>query len=268
MSDAPEIPTRDLRLFFAIAFGTTWLLQLPAILVQRGIISGSIGPYMPLVVFGYFVPTIAALVLGRRRPGGMRALVRQFATFRVLPGWYFVAAAHPAAILMIGMGLARFVGGPEMGKAFYPPGAAQVVAMVVIPFTEQLPWRGFVYPPLEQRIGPLAASVVTGAAWGLFHLQKQSLFGAGLTLDVALWLLLLMTAGTVVYTWIYRRTGSMLLVVVANAGIYLDNPVQALPANVVPLAVHALGYCAGAVLLLALDRPSWRTIAPPVAATA
>src|SRR5882757_8161387 len=32
MSAAPETPARDLRLFFAIVFGTTWLFQLPAIL--------------------------------------------------------------------------------------------------------------------------------------------------------------------------------------------------------------------------------------------
>jgi membrane protease YdiL (CAAX protease family) len=261
MSAASEFPARDLPLFFAIVFGTTWLFQLPAILVQRGIVSGSVGSYMPLVVLGYFAPTIAALVLARGGPGGVGALVRQFAPFHVSPGWYVAAAAHPAAILMIGMALARLVGGPEMGEALYQPNAAQLAAMVVIPFTEQIPWRGFVYPTLERRAGPLVASIVTGAAWGLFHLQKQLLIGPGLALSFALSLLLLMTAGTVVYTWIYRRTGSMLLVVIANAGIYLDNPAQALPANVVPLAVDALGYAAAAVLLCALDRPSWRTVA-------
>jgi len=268
MSTAPEDRARDLPLFFAIVFGSTWLLQLPAILVQRGLIPGPIEPYMPLVVLGYFVPAIAALLLARRRAGGVGALVRPFGKFRVSPGWYVAAAAHSAAILMMGMVLARLVGGLEMGDAVYPPSVAQLAAMVVIPFTEQLPWRGFVYPPLERRMGPLAASIVTGTAWGLFHLQKQALFGSGLAPAVALWLLLLMIGGTVVYTWIYRRTGSMFLVVVANAGVYLNNPVQALPSNVVPLAVLALGYCAAAALLCFIDRPTWSMTAPAAAATA
>ena len=48
MSTAPEAGVRDLPLFFAIVFGSTWLLQLPAILVQHGLIPGPLGPYMPL----------------------------------------------------------------------------------------------------------------------------------------------------------------------------------------------------------------------------
>jgi hypothetical protein len=136
-----------------------------------------------------------------------------------------------------------------------------MAAMIVIPFTEQIPWRGFAYPPLERRFGPFAASLIVGVAWALFHVQKQSLLG-GLRVDVALWTALLMTAGTVVYTWFYRRTGSMLLVVVANAGIYLDNPVQALPASVIPLAVLALGYTVLAFALVRARAPSIAGSAP------
>jgi membrane protease YdiL (CAAX protease family) len=165
-------------------------------------------------------------------------------------------------ILALGTGLARLVTGSDVGSAFYPPAAAQVAAMLVIPFTEQIPWRGYVYPPLERRLGPLGASLVVGAAWALFHLQKQSLLGPGLALGVALWTFLLMTAGTVVFTWFHRRTGSMLVVVVANAGIYLDNSMQALPANTAPLAVHALGYGAVALALVLVDRSVWRVSAP------
>jgi hypothetical protein len=54
----------------------------------------------------------------------------------------------------------------------------------------------------------------------------------------------------------------MLLVVVANAGVYLNNSTQALPANTAPLAVHALGYCAVALALVLVDGSVWRTNAP------
>jgi membrane protease YdiL (CAAX protease family) len=251
--------------FFAIVFGTTWLLQLPSILVQRGYLAGPIDRYTPLVVLGYFVPTIAAFVLSQRSlgGGGVRALLHRFGVYRVAPGWYLLALAHPALILIVGMSLARLVAGPRTGSAFYPPIApAQIAALLVIPFTEQIAWRGFAYPPFEQRFGPLGASLVVGAAWALFHLQKQSLLGPGLALGVALWTLLLMTAGTVVFTWFYRRSGSMLLVVVANAGVYLNNSTQALPANAAPLAVHALGYCAVALGLVLIDAAVWRVSAP------
>jgi hypothetical protein len=74
-----------------------------------------------------------------------------------------------------------------------------------------------------------------------------------------------MTAGTVVFTWFYRRTGSMLVVVVANAGVYLDNSTQALPANSAPIAVHALGYCSAALALVLIDRAVWRMGGPSAA---
>ncbi len=268
MPPPPNRQRRVLPTFFAIVFGTTWLLQLPAILVQRGYLAGSIDRYVPLGVLGYFVPTIVALVLSRLDLGGegVRPLLHRFGEWRVGPRWYLLALAHPAVILILGMPVARFVTGSHIGDTFYPPTApAQIAAMIVIPFTEQIPWRGFVYPPLERRFGPLGASLVAGAAWALFHLQKQSLLGPGLTFEVALWTLLLMTAGTVVFTWFYLRTASMFLVVVANAGVYLNNSTLALPSNAAPLAVHALGYGAVALALVLIDGPTWLTNAPSAA---
>lgn len=260
----PDRARRSLLAFFAVVFGTTWLLQLPAILVQRGTLGGPIGRFLPLVVLGYFVPTITALVLSRRGFGGrgLRALLRPFGAWRVAPGWYLVALAHAGVILVVGMGVARLIAGADVGAVYYPPTAAQIAAMIVVPFTEQIPWRGFAYPLLERRLGPFGASLVVGAAWALFHLQKQSLLGPGLAPGVAFWTLLLMTAATVAFSWLYQRTGSMLLVVVANAGIYLDNPMQALPANVTPLAVHALGYSAVVLALVVVDRSAWRASVP------
>ncbi len=187
--------------FFAVVFGATWVLQLPAILVQRGYLAGPIDRYVPLVVFGYFVPAIAALVLSRRAlgGGGVRALLRLFGARRVAPGWYFPALAHATAILIVGMSFARLVAGPRVGSPFYPPTtAAQIAAMIVVPFTEQVPWRGFAYARLERRFGAFGASLLVGATWALFHLQKQSKLGPGLAVGVALWMFLLMTAGTVV----------------------------------------------------------------------
>jgi membrane protease YdiL (CAAX protease family) len=251
-----------LALFCAIVFGTTWLLQLPEILVQRGVLAGPAGRFMGLVALGYFAPAIAALALARRAWGGpgVRALLRPFGVARVAPWWYALALVMPAAILTAATGAARLVApGALAAQTFYPPTAEQIAAMAIVPFTEQIPWRGFVYPPLERRLGPLGASLAVGAAWGVFHIQKQALLAPGIALGVALWLLLLMTAGTAVFTWFYRRTGSMLLVVAANAGIYLDNPTQALPANVAPLAVHALGYSAVALALVLADRRAWRS---------
>jgi len=56
--------------FFAIALGFTLLLQLPAVLAQRGFIAGPLDEHMPLAALGAFGPLIAALVASRLERGG------------------------------------------------------------------------------------------------------------------------------------------------------------------------------------------------------
>jgi len=57
----------------------------------------------------------------------------------------------------------------------------------------------------------------------------------------------------------------MLLVVVANAGAYLDNSTTALPANATPLAIHALGYAIVALALVVFDGAALRSSAESAA---
>jgi hypothetical protein len=84
---------------------------------------------------------------------------------------------------------------------------------------------------------------MTGFAWALFHVQKQVFIGPMLTTTAQMLMLVYMTDGTVVFSWIYLHTaGSMLLVVLTHMGVYLNNSAQALP-DTTPLAIHTLGFC-------------------------
>jgi len=240
------------RVFLVAVFGSTWLFQLPLLLVQHG------ERFMPLVVLGFFAPLLIAIgcsaLAGK---AGLRALIAPLGVWRVAPGWYLLALASSTLIFVVARALAAPLGNPSAW--FYPPSQAQhIAAMLLIPFTEQIPWRGYLYPRLERARGPLVASLLTGLLWGLFHVQKHAFIDPNASLTAALLTLVYMTAGTVVFSWIYLRTRrSMLLVVVANMGIYLSNPTQALP-DLMPLTLHTLGYCCAAVLLVTLDRATWK----------
>jgi uncharacterized protein len=246
-------PLRGVMPFFVIVFASTWLFQLPFLLAQR---------LAPLVVVGFFGPVLIAVLLSLLEGGreGLRALFRPLRIWRVGMLWYVVALGLPGAILVVGMALYRLLGGSDASPWLYPPASAQTVAaLLVIPFTEQIAWRGFAYPRVEERLGPLAASVVVGLAWAIFHVQKHAFLDGGVGLALTPVMILFMTAGTVVYTWIYRRTrGSLLLVVVANMGAYLNNSIQALPADTTPFIVHAAGYALVACGLVVFDREAWR----------
>lgn len=264
MLQPADHPDRGAVRFLLLVFASTWLFQLPALLAlhEPGLVAGPVARFMPLVVLGFFGPLLVAVILSLREPGGLRALFAPLAVWRVSVAWYVVALGLSAAIFVVTMGAYELVTGAKAGPLFYPPTSAeQLAAMLVVPLTEQLPWRGFLYPRLERRYGALAASGIVGVAWALFHVQKHVLLQAELGWTSPLVLIPFMTAGTVVFTWLQRRTrGSLLLVVLANAGIYLDNP-AASPASSTPVIVHTVGFCLVALALVTLDRRAW-TAAP------
>jgi membrane protease YdiL (CAAX protease family) len=247
--------------FLALVFGSTWLLQLPMLLAQRGVIAGPAERFMPLVVLGFFAPCLIAVLLSALEAGwhGVRSLLAPLAIARVSLGWYALSLSLPCAIFL-GARAALAPWGHELGPWFYPPTQPQqLAALLIIPFTEQIPWRGYLYTRLQQAQKPLLASVVTGSAWALFHVQKHAFIDPHASLALALLSIVYMSAGTVVFSWIYLRSGgSMLLVVVAHVGLYLNNPSQAFP-NLVPLALHTLGFCVVAVALALGDREVWRS---------
>lgn len=242
--------------FLVIVFATTWLFQAPALLAEHGQ-----ERFGGLVVLGFFAPLLIALGLslkdGKR---AWRALFAPLGRWRVPLAFYLIALALPCTIFVVSRAAAAAVGGDDLGPWFYPPREAQhFAAMLLIPFTEQIPWRGYLYPRLESKLGPLHASLVTGLAWGLFHVQKHTFIDPNASWPLAALTITFMTAGTLVFSWIYRRTGgSLLLVVIANMGAYLNNPSWALP-SLTPLAIYTLGYCVCAAALVTLDRETWST---------
>ena len=90
------------------------------------------------------------------------------------------------------------------------------------PIAEELGWRGFALPRLQARIGALAAGLVIGVAWGLWHLPFF-LFGEGASVVGGMpfvWYVLLIVAWSVLMTWVYNNTrGSVLLAILFHAAI-------------------------------------------------
>jgi hypothetical protein len=136
--------SRGIGLFLLLVFGSTWLFQLPALLAERGVIAGPPERFMPLVVLGFFGPLFVALLLSTRDAGarGARALFASLAIGQVGLAWYLLALALPGAIFIMARAvLAPF--GSELGPWLYPPSQSQqLAALLIIPFTEQIPWRG------------------------------------------------------------------------------------------------------------------------------
>ncbi|MBL9102963.1 MAG: CPBP family intramembrane metalloprotease [Myxococcales bacterium] len=242
--------------FFALAFAITWLVQLPAVLARLVVIAGPVEAYMNPAGFGLFGPMIAALIVTRRQPG-TRAFLRSLAPAGVRWWWYVAALVLPALGYVVVRGVYGVFAG-DAGPRLYPPGDAQrVAAMIIAPIGEEIGWRGFALPRLQQRMSRLNAALLLGSSWGLWHLMMYLL--AGLPAHALVLAIVFLVPGSICMSWLYNRAGgSALVAIAAHMGVHLNNPNQALPADLTPFYLNIAVYGLFAALALG-DRQAWRS---------
>jgi membrane protease YdiL (CAAX protease family) len=92
---------------------------------------------------------------------------------------------------------------------------------------EELAWRGFALPRLLTRYNALAASLILGVIWALWHLPLLWTEG-GPMYQLPVWLLLLdVTAKAVLFTWVFLHTrGSVLIAMLFHGAtnLFLVSP--------------------------------------------
>jgi membrane protease YdiL (CAAX protease family) len=94
--------------------------------------------------------------------------------------------------------------------------------------TEETGWRGFALPMLQDRMTPLAATLIVGLMWGVWHFlaRPDILAGAyglwGGTLLLAI-LLLRFLFLSVVMTFFYNRVGGSTLIAISMHGLHNDS---------------------------------------------
>ena len=189
-------------------------------------------------------PSIAAfvvvLIIGGRR--GFVDLIRPFGRWRVGLGLWGLAIFGPAVLYLIGLGV-YLLGGGDLPPFIMIREELSLIplylVMVVLmpwngPVGEEFGWRGYALPRLQNKYGPLIASLVIGAIWGFWHLPSffapLGVVGA-LYAEVGMIFILLYTLGTIAnsifMTWLYNKSKASALVagIVWHAAINFWAPV-------------------------------------------
>lgn len=250
------VPPSALVRFFVCAFAVTYALQAPAVGAKLGLIEVPLQPLLPLAMLGIFGPTVAAMLVVRAESGwrGVRELFASLSPRHAKGGDALLALLLPAALLSGILLLFRLAG--REGPIAYLPDVGRLVVGVVISIAEEIGWRGVAQPRLEKRYGAYGGAGIVGALWTLWHIPMM--LGAGVPLQWLLVLLLLYTGGSLVFGWLLRRSGSLLVVVLAHLGAHLNNSQAALPADGLPLVVHAIVFGALGIAVTGLPRPFTR----------
>jgi membrane protease YdiL (CAAX protease family) len=223
--------------FFVLAFLFSWGLWIPAVAAARGAIRFAVPPERALI-WGAFGPALAALIITAWIGGteAVRHLFARLLVWRVRVVWYGAALLLPAVISLLTTALHTMFGNspPDFADlpirqtilaerfAGYSPWATvvplflyQLVAGTSL--AEELGWRAFVLPRLQQRCTALTASMLLAACWA-FWVWPQSFTEGGPPAWWALFYLFLgAVPGSILTTWIFNNSkGSLLLVVLFN----------------------------------------------------
>lgn len=217
-------------LFFVLAYAITWSSWTPISYgYDRGLIELSPGIYA-LFVAGSFGPLLAGAIVTYLRGSSLRAWFGQALKWRVPLKWWLAALLTPFVLYTLMAAIHLLLGGTLNWSEVAPLWSLPAGFLSVFLWgggNEELGWRGFALPHLQQRYGALVSSLIIGVVWTLWHappgIVEMGLVGWALDLP---FYMTSVTGIAIVATWLYNGSGgSVLLTMVFHAAV---NVVQSL----------------------------------------
>jgi len=217
--------------FFFITYAFSWIVSIPYILSEWGILRGNFQLAFVLKGFG---PFLTALLMTQILEGkeGIKRLRQKIKDWKKSWFWYILVLLTIPLLLIFGIVL-------QPGATKYFAGVKPLILVSYFftyiavffgggPLGEEPGWRGFALPRLQQKYGPFWATLLLGVLWTCWHLPDflTSAQGGGPGTGMATFLqnfpifLLIVLALSVLFTWIYNRNhGSIFMTLLAHTSI-------------------------------------------------
>jgi CAAX protease family protein len=203
--------------YLVMAYALSWAYWIPLVLAGKSVEPGVGWPsQMP----GLAGPAIAAVIVTALVGGkaGLGELWQRLTRWRI--GWWWLSVVAVVAAGAIGLAI---VGHVETGEltlfngigATIGPLATVAVVFVLNGLGEEVGWRGFMADDLLKRHGLVATALLVAVVWSVWHAPMFFLVASMRSLSVGElvgWVLGL-TSGSLLLTWLYRGSGSSILLV-------------------------------------------------------
>jgi uncharacterized protein len=210
--------------FLIMVYAVNTAVALSPLLTRRDILPFGLAPYDSLGhIFGVALPAFI-VVAAMNGKAGVQDLARRSLRWRVGVRWYlFALLGVPVATVLSAsalFGLAPLNALVEKWGLLFTVVLPQLVLLIVFyNVAEEVGWTGFLQARLQDRHGPLKASVIVTIPFALFHLPSWMVeFELGLA---QLHLALLLTGvfgisqffGRIIIMWLYNNTYYSVLLV-------------------------------------------------------
>ncbi|GAB6862466.1 type II CAAX endopeptidase family protein [Haloplanus litoreus] len=237
--------------FFLLAYAISWSLDAAVLVLgmepswTRWIISGFLSALGPAIAAG-----IVLSISGESLRDWLGRVVR----WRVHPKWYATAIGIPVIVALGSGAVLQLVGGPVDFASFaFDPmtlGIGILLGTTIGGGQEELGWRGFAQPELQEQYGGLRAAVIIGVLWGGWHLPlffDPTAIHSQWPLSSQLAYFVGIVAFSILIAWVYNGSGGSILLA---------------------MLMHGTENAAGGLVPLDLERaivegvPDWVALAP------
>lgn len=230
--------------YFILAIGITWLFWIPTLIIStangyfvpsifsvNSIINEGFDDLTHIIVFsinqfGVYGPFLAAIItlLLFNRKKRLKNLFKEIFKWKVEFKWYLIIFLIPIIINLGCLGLAALLM-TDLSLAFnsglsFPLILILFVINLLTSGLEEPGWRGFAVPELTKSNSAYKASIIIGILWSIWHYPYVFYFnfielGSGLYLTflAIAGFTAVTTFGSVIYSWIYLNTKSLLVMI-------------------------------------------------------
>ena len=282
MSAAPAHPAlvlnrllarHPLVFYFVFAFGFSWLMFLPGLLMYYGVLSLSAQAVRSFAIAGLLGPVLSGFIMTSVIEGwpGISRLVRRIVRWRVGLRWYLFALIGLPAIMALAT-IIRPGALESLDVSAQPITLAYLKAFLCMaimggPLFEEPGWTGFAQPRLQQMYGPLLGGLLLGGLWALWHLPGflipsediRDIPPRGTVLDFAVFALALVGLRLIII-WVVNNTrDSVLMAILVHASwntFYATSLIRLFPTPAVlgSYSNLTMAACALALVLIAATR--------------
>ncbi len=208
---------RRLGVFFSLTVAwsyTVWITLIPSVQNNLNLSLSLDWAYVGLMAPGLFAILLTSLEKGVK---GLKELLTPLLRIRVPLFYYSICYLGVFAFYCLASFIAIQLKGPlpnSLGKIFHPSTLLILAKLTLIyTFCEEIGWRGYALVRLSKYVSPLFSTLLVGFMWGIWLIPLTYLYNSSFTLFTFFLFTLHIFSLSIIFAWLYFKTGKSLLLV-------------------------------------------------------